>query len=258
MKQIPHPKPIEGGGSVTLVDYMGDDWRVVEAARVSFGHAARKGDEQDARLINYLMRRGHTSPFEQCEVAFMVDAPLFVARQMLRHRTANVNEVSRRYTSDERLPLRLWQVKGLRPQGNGPNKQGSNEQALMKLDANAAMLESVEAYKDLVASGACREQARMVLPQGMMTSFFFKQDLHNMLGFLEKRLHPDAQLEVRLVAQAMAGFVRELFPVVWEAFEEHRLHALKLSRSQREVLKSLLLTLHEDAQEAHADLLATI
>lgn len=258
MKRIPHPKPIEGGGSVTLVDYMGDDWRVVEAARVSFGHAGRKGDEQDTRLINYLMKHGHTSPFEQCEVAFMVDAPLFVARQMLRHRTANVNEVSRRYTSDERLPLRLWHVEGLRPQGDGPNKQSSNENGWLHMDAASSMNSSVLAYKTLVLRGACREQARMVLPQGMMTSFFFKQDLHNMLGFLEKRLHPDAQLEVRLFAQAMAGFVRELFPVVWEAFEEHRLHALKLSRSQREVLKSLLLTLHEDAQEAHASLLAAI
>lgn len=258
MSKIVTKVPVGKNGSVTLIDHMGNDLRVVEAARVSFGHAASKGEEQDARLIRYLMKHGHTSPFEQCELVFMIDCPLFVARQMHRHRTASINEVSRRYTSDDKLPVRVWEADGMRPQGNGPNKQGSDENALIEVNAVVAMLESVDDYKTLVSMGACREQARMVLPQGMMTQFYYKMDLHNLLGFLEKRLHPDAQLEMRLYAEAMASFVRGLYPRVWDAFIDLRLHAVKLTRDERVELRNLLEGLPQEVRDAHAELLDRI
>jgi thymidylate synthase (FAD) len=235
--------PVGQHGHVTLVDFMGSDYRVVEAARVSFDGAASKGEEQDRRLIHYLMKNKHTSPFEQCELVFDVYAPLFVARQWLRHRTASVNEQSRRYTGPEDSEVVIWgeRVAGLhlREQGTGTNKQGSGEligdDPLNHLFTNT-VTKATEAYKALIDEGLCREQARAVLPQGMYTRFVYKQDLHNLLHFLELRLHPHAQKEIREYAEVMAKMVQTHFPKTWEAFEEYRLHAVTLSKSERTLL----------------------
>lgn len=242
--------PVGQHGHVTLVDFMGSDLRVVEAARVSFDQAASKGEEQDRRLIRYLMKNKHTSPFEQCELVFDVYAPLFVARQWLRHRTASVNEQSRRYTGPDDTALDVFgdDTKGLhlREQGNGPNKQGSADTPPPARVADLfvrSVTASAKAYNRAIKEGLCKEQARALLPQGMYTRFVYKQDLHNLLHFLELRLHPHAQKEIREYAEVMAKMVKDHFPVTWEAFEEYRLHAVTLSRSEREALTAWLASM---------------
>jgi thymidylate synthase (FAD) len=210
-------------GFVRLVDSMGDDTRVVNSARVSYA-AIAKDDERDARLISYLMRNGHTSPFEQVVMTFHLKIPLFVFAQLVRHRTARLNAQSARYTimMDE---FYLPSPDKVRGQGEG-NKQVGDGVLEERFAADASTLFRRQAraaygiYTDLIELGVCREQARMVLPQNLYTQCYWQMDLHNLLKFIGLRDHPHAQAEMQEYARAMLEIAREMAPVsvaAWEA-----------------------------------------
>ncbi len=216
-------------GSVTLIDHMGNDRRIVEAARVSFGGDAWD-DERDAKLIRYLLENRHTSPFEHCMITWRFTVPLFVRSQHHRHRTWAYNEISRRYTSED---LAFYNPETFRSQ-HEKNRQASNNDAFNPLvdhwvagvgawDAAQFVAsftqEGVDAYNKLLKAGVAREMARMVLPQNLYTSYYDTVSLHNAFGFLRLRLDAHAQWEIRKVAEAMLEDLRGLFPVSTTVFE---------------------------------------
>lgn len=230
-------------GFVRLVDHMGDDARIVQAARVSYGKGTRSSLE-DAALIDYLMRHAHTSPFEMVEFTFHVKAPIFVVRQWFRHRTASVNEVSGRYSVMEELfyqpePGALRRQDRTNRQGSvGPLPPETAEEAGETI--RAVQRNSYEAYQALLHHGLAREQARVVLPLSLYSEFYWKQNLHNLLHFLKLRMDAHAQREIQLYASAIAQLVREVTPVAYAAFEEHTLKAVRFSASEMEAIKTHL------------------
>ena len=224
------------GGFVRLVDTMGDDSSIVQAARVSYG-SGTKTTREDAGLIRYLMRHRHTTPFEMCEIKLHIKCPIFIARQWLRHRTANVNEMSGRYSviEDE-----FWVPSEIRSQS------GDNLQATFDVIENhgghihsmkMAMGASYGVYRAELEAGVCREQARAVLPQSMYTQFYWKIDLHNLLHFLRLRIDSHAQKEIRVFAEAIADVVREWVPVTWSAFDDYVLGAVTFSKREIAVMR---------------------
>ncbi len=230
--------PVLDQGFVRLVEQMGSDAAIVRAARVSYG-AGTKTVREDAALIDYLMRHRHTSPFEMVEFTFHVRAPIFIARQWFRHRTASYNEISGRYSV---LQERFYRPAAWRNQDE-VNRQGSKG-AFKDPEADHLLKEAYkkayEAYQRLLEKGIAREEARIVLPLGLYTEFYFKQDLHNLFHFLKLRLAEDAQFEIREYAKAIAAIVRERVPLAWAAFEEHVLYGANLSRSERAALAELV------------------
>jgi thymidylate synthase (FAD) len=239
----PQTIPVLDKGFVRLVDAMGDDRRIVQAARVSYGEGT-KTVREDAALIDYLMRHRHTSPFEMVEFTFHVKAPIFVTRQWFRHRTASVNEISARYSvlKDafyEPAPAELRaQSEANKQVGEGALPAGDAARAAALLAE--AEREAYARYQKLLELGVAREQARSVLPVGIYTEFYWKQDLHNLLHFLKLRLDHHAQAEIRAYARAVAEFVKARVPLVWRSFEEHVLNARTLSASERAVLGRLV------------------
>jgi len=230
--------PVLDQGFVRLVEAMGSDQAIVRAARVSYGEGT-KTVRQDAALIDYLMRHRHTSPFEMVEFTFHVRAPIFVARQWFRHRTASYNEISGRYSV---LAERFYRPAAWRSQDEA-NRQGSKG-AFEDPEADRLLEEAYqkayEAYRALLRRGVAREEARIALPLGLYTEFYFKQDLHNLFHFLKLRLSPDAQFEIRAYAQAIAEIVKGHVPMAWAAFEEHVLLGASLSRTELSALAELL------------------
>lgn len=209
-------------GFVRLVDVMGDDSSIVQAARVSYG-AGTKTAREDSKLIGYLMRNEHMSPFEMAELKFHVKAPIFVARQWVRHRMASWNEVSARY-SEVRDQFYLPELDLIARQSE-TDKQGRGE-ALdtgVAIDARDRLLSnSIEAYRTyrtLLSLGVARELARMALPVNFYTEWYWKIDLRNYLHFLDLRDHPHAQHEIREYARASFLLVQELFPVTFDAWK---------------------------------------
>lgn len=230
-------------GFVRLVDCMGDDQAIVQSARVSYGKGT-KSLRADRGLIRYLLKHQHTTPFEMVEFKFHCKMPIFVARQWIRHRTANVNEISGRYSVMEDT---FWEP---RPedfrQQSTHNRQGSDGQIDNKM-ANtltdlfkADQRQLYKNYESAMAAGTCREVARVNLPLSLYTEWYWKIDLHNLLHFLQLRMDAHAQLEIRVFADAMAEFVKKQCPLTWEAFEEFSLHAAKLARSERNLIAELL------------------
>ncbi len=226
-------------GHVTLRDYMGNDTSIAQAARVSYGREdADRGADADERLIGYLTRHRHTSPLEMAELVFVIHAPIFVARQWLRHRTASVNERSLRYTEPNE-DAEVMPVEGLGDLCADPeptaSKQGRGApvpgQAGAQAAVSSALRHSVRSYRALRAAGVSREQARAVLPVATMTTFVLKLDLHNLLHFLALRTAPDAQRETRLLAERIAEVVADAFPLTWAAWVEHVRDAPRLSAS---------------------------
>ncbi len=248
------PVPVLDHGFVRVVDYMGDDAAVVQAARVSYGRGTRKARD-DENLIRYLMRKRHSSPFEMCEIKLHVKLPVFVARQWIRHRTANVNEYSARYSilEDEFYLPRPEDVaaqSSRNAQGRGdlvPRQQADH--AIARIEEGAR-----RAYADYAALlnerggetvdgervGVARELARVVLPLGVYTQWYWKIDLHNLLHFLALRSDPHAQYEVRMYAEAIGSLVAAWVPMVWRAFCDYRLEARTHSGPAVGVLRSLL------------------
>src|SRR5579862_6996605 len=231
-------------GFVRLVDYMGSDARIVQSARVSYG-AGTKSYREDRGLINYLMRNAHTSPFEQVQLTFHTKMPIFVARQWVRHRTARLNEISGRYSvmADE---FYVPAPEHIRPQSED-NKQGRSDERFSEaeeLEIIASMEEeqrnAYAAYTRLLDKDLARELARANLPVSLYTEWYWQIDLHNLFHFLRLRLAAHAQYEIRVFAEAMANCARAVAPLAYEAFEEHVLGALELSRSEVAALGAVL------------------
>jgi thymidylate synthase (FAD) len=235
--------PVLGHGYVVLVDYMGNDAAIVQAARVSYGMGT-KTVRDDRGLIRYLMRHRHTTPFEMVEFKFLVRLPIYVARQVIRHRTASVNEHSARYSiiADE------YDVPG--PGGtflqSKKNRQGRGDPAPAPVDErfrselDRLCREAYSIYEEALADGVARETARMVLPVAYYTEWYWKINLHNLLHFLSLRLDPHAQEETRLYAAEMAKIARTVCPIAYEAFEEFTLESLALSRREQRAVRALL------------------
>ena len=215
-------------GLVRLVDSMGSDLSIVRAARVSYDAEWRAGDDEgkDAKLINYLMKNKHTSPFESVSFTFEVKAPIFVFRQWHRHRTWSFNEVSARYTelpeefyvpALEQITTQSTSNKQMRT--DGVNPEAAKARRLIHDQCGA----SFEVYKELLTLGVPRELARSVLPVGTYSHMFASVDLHNLFHFLKLRLHSHSQYEIRVYAEAMLALIEPIVPVAVAAFREHML-----------------------------------
>lgn len=231
-------------GFVRLVDYMGGDARIVQAARVSYG-AGTKTVREDRALIHYLMRHRHTSPFEQVILTFHTKMPIFVARQWVRHRTARLNEISGRY-SVMRDDFYVPEPEQVRLQSQ-LNRQGRDEKPLGQEEA-AAIIQGLEreqrelyaSYEKLIEAGIARELARVNLPLSLYTEWYWQIDLHNLFHFIALRADTHAQYEIREYAKALGECAKAVAPIAWEAFEEHRLNAAEFSHSEIEALRAML------------------
>ncbi|MFA5468577.1 MAG: FAD-dependent thymidylate synthase [Sphaerochaetaceae bacterium] len=231
-------------GFVRLVDYLGSDSRIVQAARVSYGEGT-KTYRQDKGLINYLMRNEHTSPFEQVNFTFHIKMPIFVARQWIRHRTAKVNEISGRYSilpDEVYLPAR----EHINLQSDD-NKQGRSSEAVDPelQDKVLKILEedqkrSLETYHALLDLGIARELARINLPLSIYTQWYWQMDLHNLFHFLKLRLDEHAQWEIRVYAEVILSIIRNVCPLAVEAFETLILNGKSFSGTEMEALKLVL------------------
>lgn len=239
--------PVLDHGLVRVVDYMGDDAAITQAARVSYGRGT-KTVNTDEGLIRYLMRHWHSTPFEMCEVKFHVKLPVFVARQWIRHRTANVNEYSARYSILDRefyipAPEHLSAQSAVNRQGRGELLEGAEAARVLDLLREDAM-RSYDNYESMLSQdgqkGLARELARMNLPANVYTQWYWKVDLHNLFHFLRLRADAHAQYEIRAYADTMCGIVRDWVPFAYAAFEDYRLGAVQLSAKGVEVLKRRL------------------
>jgi thymidylate synthase (FAD) len=249
------PLPVLDRGFVRVVDYMGDDAAIVQAARVSYGRGTRKVSD-DRGLVNYLMRMRHTTPFEMCEIKLHVKLPIFVARQWIRHRTANVNEYSARYSvlEDEfyrPAPEHLAAQSSTNRQGRAEALTGEEaEIALRAIDMNnersyehyLALLNQDEGGNapDAGRQGLARELARMVLPLNTYTQWYWKIDLHNLLHFVALRADAHAQYEIRAYAEVLLDIVRRWVPLAHDAFVNYRLSGAELSAKAFEVVRRRL------------------
>jgi len=249
------PQHVLDHGFIRVVDYMGDDGAIVQAARVSYGKGTRQARE-DRALIRYLMRARHTSPFEMCEIKLHVKLPVFVARQWIRHRTASVNEYSARYSiledefylpRAEQLAAQATDNRQGRGEGLGPEESRrvldilrddaaltySHYQELLNRDAEGKP-------RDPARKGLARELARMNLTLGVYTEWYWKIDLHNLFHFISLRADPHAQYEIRAYAEVLLDIARRWVPVATEAFEEYVLGGAHLSRSALAIVRRLL------------------
>ncbi len=250
-------QPIEvlDHGFVRVIDYMGDDSSVVQSARVSYGKGTKK-ISNDKGLIKYLMRHRHSTPFEMCEIKFHIKLPIFIARQWIRHRTANVNEYSARYSILDKefyipSPENLAAQSQINNQGRGDaltDDEASNVIQILKNDAE----QTYSNYETLLnenssggvldegKSGIARELARMNLTLNTYTQWYWKIDLNNLLHFLALRADDHAQYEIRVYADAMLDLVKKWVPLTYEAFEDYRMGGTELSAKEIHLMKKLL------------------
>ena len=249
------PFPVLDHGFLRVIDYMGDDAAVVQAARVSYGRGTKKVSE-DRGLIRYLMRHWHTTPFEMAEIKFHVKLPIFVARQWIRHRMASINEYSARYSILDRefylpAPDQLAAQSVRNRQGRGEVLTGEEAErvmALLRADAErsyddyAWMLNEADdgSVPDAARQGLARELARMNLTLNTYTQWYWKSDLHNLMHFLRLRADAHAQYEIRVYAEAMMNILELWVPLSYEAFVDYRLGAVNLSRSGLAVVKRMI------------------
>ena len=239
--------PVLDHGFIRVIDYMGDDAAIVQAARVSYG-AGTKHVQNDEGLIRYLMRHWHSTPFEMCEVKLHVKLPVFVARQWIRHRTANVNEYSGRYSILDRefyipAPDQLAAQSAVNNQGRGEvltGEEAARVLHMLKSDADRAY----DNYEAMLSTdgqaGLARELARMNLPANIYTQWYWKVDLHNLFNFIRLRADAHAQYEIRVYADAIAACVKDWVPLAYAAFEDYRMGGVSLSAKAVAVLKRRL------------------
>jgi thymidylate synthase (FAD) len=230
-------------GFVRLIDYMGDDAAVVQAARVSYGTGTKRVHD-DRGLIRYLMRHSHTTPFEMCELKLHVRVPMDAWRQWIRHRTANVNEYSTRYSvaidAAQRTQPQEWRRQ------SQENRQGSDDYLPIEMGKRLSAAEAElqgkarAVYEERIAAGVAREQARKDLPLSTYTEAYWKIDLHNLLYFLNLRMDDRAQQEIRAYANVIGNeMVARWTPIVWEAFLDYRKNAVELSRIDAMIISAL-------------------
>lgn len=251
-----NPIPVLDHGFIRVVDYMGDDSSIVQAARVSYGRGTKKS-LQDKGLINYLMRHRHTTPFEMCEIKFHIKLPIFIARQWIRHRTASVNEYSARYSilsNEFYVPEKI----NLSPQSK-TNKQGRSNDTLPDEEADKVLSilreDAKNCYNHYVEMmnedeegnivdennvGITRELARMNLTLNHYTEWYWKINLHNLLHFLALRADSHAQYEIRVYAETMLNVVKAWVPFAYDAFEEHKMNGTSISRKGMEVIRQMI------------------
>lgn len=238
------PFKVLDDGFIRVVDYMGSDESIVQAARVSYGKGTKKIHE-DRGLIRYLMRHQHTTPFEMCEIKFHVRVPMDCWRQWIRHRTANVNEYSTRYSvaidAAQKTKPNDWRKQSLK------NRQGSEEYIDIETGKMLSEKEILiqkqirDIYEERLNLGVAREQARKDLPLSTYTEAYWKIDLHNLLHFLALRMDEHAQYEIRTYASIIGNeIVSKWCPIAWEAFNDYRFKALRFSRIELEVIKRLI------------------
>lgn len=249
------PMPILDHGFVRAIDYMGDDAAIVQAARVSYGKGTKKVSD-DAGLINYLLRHRHTTPFEMCEIKFHIKVPIFIARQWIRHRTANVNEYSARYSVLDRefyIPdaSQLAMQSTQNHQGRGDLLEGAEAERVLEIlkeDATRNYDHYVEMLNedpdgnaiDESKNGLARELARMNLTLNAYTQWYWKIDLHNLLHFLSLRADSHAQYEIRVYADAMLDIVKRWVPIAHKAFMQYRVGGVGLSAAALDIVKKML------------------
>ncbi|WP_101067325.1 FAD-dependent thymidylate synthase [Roseovarius salinarum] len=239
--------PVLDHGFVRVIDYMGDDAAICQAARVSYGRGT-KSVSNDAGLIRYLMRHWHSTPFEMCEIKLHVKLPVFVARQWVRHRTANINEYSARYSILDRefyipAPDALAAQSTTNSQGRGETLDG--EEAARVLDIlRGDAARCYDHYEEMIATegqqGLARELARMNLPANVYTQWYWKTDLHNLLHFLRLRADTHAQYEIRVYAEAIAAITADWVPLAYKAFEDYRLGGATLSATALDCIRRML------------------
>jgi thymidylate synthase (FAD) len=249
------PLPVLDHGFVRVIDYMGDDAAIVQAARVSYGQGTKQVSD-DAGLIRYLLRHWHSTPFEMCEIKYHVKLPIFVARQWIRHRTANVNEYSARYSILDKefyipQPEQLAAQATTNRQGRGETLQGDEAKRVMDLlredatrcyDNYAWMLNEDDAGQpaDPTRPGLARELARMNLTLNTYTQWYWKTDLHNLMNFLRLRADAHAQYEIRVYAEVMLQTLKSWVPLTFGAFEDYRLGSITLSAKGLAVVRQML------------------
>jgi len=249
------PLPVLDHGFIRVVDYMGDDAAIVQAARVSYGKGTRQAS-QDEGLIRYLMRHRHTSPFEMCEIKLHVKLPMFIARQWIRHRTANVNEYSARYSILDKefyVPAadQLAVQSSINNQGRGEAINHDDAEKILDLMKGDAA-QAFNSYERLINSDAdgkpldperpalARELARIGLPLSTYTQWYWKTDLHNLFHFMALRADSHAQYEIRVYADVIRDIANRWVPLASKAFEDYRLHGVELSRDAIEVVRRRL------------------
>lgn len=242
---LEHEFKVLDHGFVRVIDYMGTDDAIVQAARVSYGTGTKR-KSQDRALIHYLLRHKHTTPFEMCEIKFHIKLPMFVARQWIRHRTANVNEYSARYSildkefyipKPEHISTQSAVDKQCREDDAMPIEVANNIIELMTKNA----LDSYDDYETLINEhGLARELARGVLPVNMYTQWYWKIDLHNLLHFLKLRADRHAQYEIRAYADVMLKLVEKWVPIAYEAFMNYTVSSVNFSGEGVKALKRML------------------
>lgn len=234
-------------GFVRVVDYMGDDAAICQAARVSYGKGT-KSVQNDEGLIRYLMRHWHSTPFEMCEIKLHVKLPVFVARQWIRHRTANVNEYSARYSILDRefyipQPEQMAAQSVINNQGRGEmltDAESARVLEILKTDANRAYDHYEEMISDDGKQGLARELARMNLPANIYTQWYWKVDLHNLFHFLRLRADAHAQYEIRVYADEICKLVADWVPFAYKAFEDYRMGGETLSAGALDCVRRML------------------
>ncbi len=239
--------PVLDHGFVRVIDYMGDDAAIVQAARVSYG-AGTRHVSNDEGLIRYLMRHWHSTPFEMCEVKLHVKLPVFVARQWIRHRTANVNEYSARYSILDRefyipAPEQLAAQSTVNNQGRGELLEPAEAARVLEiLKGDAARC--YDHYEAMISDdgqqGLARELARMNLPANIYTQWYWKTDLHNLFHFLRLRADAHAQYEIRVYAEEIGRLVADWVPLAWQAFLDYRVGGATLSAKALDCLRRML------------------
>ncbi len=253
--------PVLDHGFVRVIDYMGDDNAVVQAARVSYGKGTKKVSE-DQGLINYLMRHRHSTPFEMCEIKFHVKLPIFVARQWIRHRTANVNEYSGRYSILDKefyvpAPENLAAQSNNNRQGRSDVLSGDYAQKILNLLREDAT-RSYDHYEYMLnlddqdpnRSGLARELARMNLSVNFYTQWYWKIDLHNLMHFLSLRADSHAQYEIRVYAEVMLDILKLWLPLTHQAFMDYRMGSTSLSAKAMQVIRAKLNNQEIDQQSS--------
>ncbi|MEM6940508.1 MAG: FAD-dependent thymidylate synthase [Pseudomonadota bacterium] len=242
-----HAHEVLDHGFFRVIDYMGDDAAICQAARVSYGRGT-KSVQNDAGLIRYLMRHWHSTPFEMCEIKMHVKLPVFVARQWIRHRTANVNEYSARYSILDRefyIPAadHLNAQSTVNNQGRGTLLQGAEAARVLEI-LKADSTRAYDNYEEMISQdgqdGLARELARMNLPANVYTQWYWKVDLHNLFHFLRLRADAHAQYEIRVYAEAICKVVADWVPAAYAAFEDYRLGGAHLSAKALECLRRML------------------
>ncbi|MGA1613331.1 MAG: FAD-dependent thymidylate synthase [Lutimaribacter sp.] len=239
--------PVLDHGFVRVIDYMGDDAAICQAARVSYGKGT-KSVQNDEGLIRYLMRHWHSPPFEMCEIKLHVKLPVFVARQWIRHRTANVNEYSARYSILDRefyipAPEALAAQSVVNNQGRGAALSGDEAERVLRYLRDDAM-RAYDHYEEMISQegqqGLARELARMNLPANIYTQWYWKVDLHNLLHFLRLRADAHAQYEIRVYADAICKVVADWVPFAYKAFEDYRMGGATLSATALGCVRRML------------------